>query len=108
MEDLLSLCIIVRNEHFQIELAFDYYSLLLDQCKLDVQGIENIARLYIRENNNKEASLFLKQAIILYPNYISLYTMYFEVTPRPDPELIKKFNINSPNYIHLSIYRNIN
>ncbi|MGF9915647.1 glycosyltransferase [Paenibacillus ehimensis] len=62
----------------QIELAFDYYSMLLQKNTLQATGYENIARLYLQQGEVIEGLEFLRTALTLNPNNIVSYTLFLQ------------------------------
>lgn len=61
----------------QYELAFDYYSMLLNSNQLDAKGLENIARLYIAQGDVNEGLEFIRKAIEREPDKLHLYSIYY-------------------------------
>ncbi|NQX70104.1 glycosyltransferase [Paenibacillus alba] len=59
----------------QYQLAIDYYSLLLLDDKLESSGYENLARLYLMQDEIKESLQFLRKAIELETNSLGTYTL---------------------------------
>ncbi|WP_256759105.1 glycosyltransferase [Cohnella sp. WQ 127256] len=56
----------------QYELALDYYSLMLKRGALTCQGYENLARLYIMQDEMAEGIAFAEEALELSPERIDL------------------------------------
>ncbi|MNC36740.1 hypothetical protein D3C75_852770 [compost metagenome] len=65
------------GDHFfreqQFDLAFDYYSLLLERNELHPKGYENIAQLYFVQEERDEALHFLAKGIDVHPGEFRLY-----------------------------------
>ncbi|MDO3678811.1 glycosyltransferase [Paenibacillus ehimensis] len=62
----------------QIELAIDYYSILINKNKLSGKGYENLAKLYILQGEYEEAFYFIKQALQLIAVPPSLYITFLQ------------------------------
>ncbi|GLI08706.1 glycosyl transferase family 2 [Paenibacillus tyrfis] len=62
----------------QIELAINYYSILINKNKLSGKGYENLAKLYILQGEYEEALYFIKQALQLIAVPPSLYFMFLQ------------------------------
>ncbi|MBU7317606.1 TPR domain-containing glycosyltransferase [Paenibacillus oleatilyticus] len=62
----------------QIDLAFDYYSMLLQRNALQATGYENIARLYLQQGEITEGLNFLKTALKINPTNIVSYTLFLQ------------------------------
>ncbi|WP_088833319.1 tetratricopeptide repeat-containing glycosyltransferase family 2 protein [Paenibacillus tyrfis] len=62
----------------QIELAIDYYSILINKNKLSGKGYQNLAKLYILQGEYEEALHFIKQALQLIAVPPSLYIMFLQ------------------------------
>lgn len=60
----------------QIELALDYYSMVLVKNELEAQGYENLGILYIAQGDIQEGLEFIEKAIELLPTKVTLYTTY--------------------------------
>ncbi|WP_217596230.1 glycosyltransferase [Cohnella sp. GbtcB17] len=73
---------------FQVELALDYYSLLLDQNQLGDNGYRNVGFLYIYQGNQEEGAAFLAQSIEMTPEDATSYPTFFKACQ--DQELRKK------------------
>lgn len=58
----------------QIELALDYYSMVLAKNELEGQGYENLGILYIAQGDLQEGLEFIEKAIKLQPPKVTLYT----------------------------------
>lgn len=72
------------GDHFfreqQFDLAFDYYSSLLNTQELHAKGYENIAQLYYVQQEKEEACNFLKKGIAVFPQEFRLYVKYYLVS----------------------------
>jgi glycosyltransferase involved in cell wall biosynthesis len=68
-------------EERQYELALDFYSPLFNQGRLSGKGYENVARLYLAQDEREEGLEFLLQAIERLPDRIDLYTLYLRHSP---------------------------
>ncbi|MCM3271415.1 TPR domain-containing glycosyltransferase [Paenibacillus elgii] len=60
----------------QIELALDYYSMVLAKNELEAQGYENLGMLYIAQGDLQEGLEFIEKAIELHSPKVTLYTTY--------------------------------
>lgn len=59
-----------------LDLAIDYYSILLDANELQAQGYVNLTFLHFNLDEVEKGSAFLQMAIELKPDEVSLYTIY--------------------------------
>ncbi|MFD2331490.1 glycosyltransferase [Cohnella sp. GCM10020058] len=73
---------------FQVELALDYYSLLLNQNQLGNNGYRNVGFLYIHQGDHAEGAEFLAHSIEMTPDDATAYPTFFKVCQ--DKELRKK------------------
>jgi glycosyltransferase involved in cell wall biosynthesis len=62
--------------HNQIELAVDYYALLIDAGLLQAAGYENLSLLYLNQGMNEDGLSFLKKAIEKNPRNPALYVRF--------------------------------
>ncbi|MFC5448778.1 tetratricopeptide repeat-containing glycosyltransferase family 2 protein [Paenibacillus aestuarii] len=60
----------------QLQLAIDYYSILLENDLLHVTGYENLAHLHFNQNDIEQGLAFLEKALELTPANIALYGIY--------------------------------
>lgn len=90
-----------------IELALDYYSLLLDQDKLLANGYENVGRLYLHQGEIEEGLGFLRKAIDLNTKNVRLYTVYLSYcVDKTQREQVKALFLNEfPQYKAIPIVR---
>lgn len=73
-----------------IEMALNYYSILLDNQAMETTGFYNLAMYYLYEGSDREEGLqFLAQAIELEPDHLPLYATWLEHCT--DKELNKKY-----------------
>jgi len=86
--------------HNQMELAVEYYSLLLSNNSIDALGFENLGFLYISQGIVDEGLQFLQSAIELAPKTPYLYTVFCNNCT--DSEIRQHFNSRFmdefPNY----------
>ncbi|GMX60377.1 hypothetical protein Elgi_71270 [Paenibacillus elgii] len=61
-----------------VEMAVEYYSILIDNNELDVVGNINLALLHLYEGDPQEGLRFLAQAIELEPEHMPLYGIWLE------------------------------
>lgn len=61
--------------HHQMELAMEYYSLLLNANEMDSLGYENLGFLYLSQQFNDEGLQFMEAAIELSPKKPHLYSV---------------------------------
>lgn len=62
--------------HNQIELAVDYYALLIDADLLQAAGYENLSLLYLNQGMKEDGLSFLKKAIEQNPRNPALYIRF--------------------------------
>jgi glycosyltransferase involved in cell wall biosynthesis len=84
----------------QVQIAFDYYSLLINNGKLSALGYENIGKLYLRQGDVEEGLSFIDNSLEINPNHPSLYTCYFEFSQDPLKTNLRlnKYQENFPQY----------
>ncbi|WP_152396377.1 glycosyltransferase [Paenibacillus guangzhouensis] len=93
----------------QIEIAFDYYSMLLEKDTLNATGYENIALYYLKSGNIPEALPFLKKALDLSPTKLHLYPILLRHIADQEDKLkySKKFNSLYPHYDGIAIIKDL-
>ena len=93
--------------HQQLELAFDYYSMSLQNNTLNALGYENIGLYYLNHDNATDAAEYLKKAIDLNPTRLSLYVRLLSNCPEKDHVQKYKLQFNRiyPQYTNLSIIK---
>ena len=84
----------------KIELAFDYYSMLLDKRQLSAIGCENVAQYYMNSGNTSDALEFIKMSLDQDPHRLHLYTKLLSNTTDKEDKLkySKLFNHYYPQY----------
>lgn len=89
--------------HNQMELALDYYGLLLEKGLLDADGYENLAMLYLSQGVSEEGLFFLKEAIERNPQNVSLYVrLLLHHPPHEERQAYRnRFFMQFPQYRHL-------
>ncbi|OPA75654.1 hypothetical protein BVG16_20170 [Paenibacillus selenitireducens] len=87
------------NQH--IDLGIDYYSTLLDNNQINLSGILNISRYYIKQGYLLDASDFIRNTIQLQPDHLTLYILYFLTSEHPTKRIVQQFYDLFPNYIQL-------
>ncbi|OPA75655.1 hypothetical protein BVG16_20175 [Paenibacillus selenitireducens] len=65
----------------QLNLAFDYYSMLIQKDKLDASGYANIGQYYLNTGNVFEAVEVFSKSIDLNPLVLKTYIKLFECSP---------------------------
>lgn len=73
----------------QYELALEYYSILLNKNTMAVKGFENLARLYLYQNDLEEGLEFLEQAIHITPSSLHLYILHLQYSHGEKQQTIK-------------------
>lgn len=79
--------------HNQLQLAIDYYSLLLNNDQLSGPGYYHLSRLYLAQGENEEGLEFLHSAIGRSPDQSSWYVRYMKWSPN-SPEkadIVKRY-----------------
>ncbi|TCZ76853.1 glycosyltransferase [Paenibacillus albiflavus] len=93
----------------RLELALDYYSLLLDAGELRAQGYVNLAFLHYNQGAMDEGLAFMQQAIELQPNEIALYTVL--CTNTQDHNVIETYKQKLfdqfPGYKDMELFRSL-
>jgi len=87
-------------DHQLIVLAINYYSILLDNGQINLSGVQNISRYYMRQNL-KEAADFIINCMKLHPDSLSLYILYFLSSEHPEHEMIQQFYHLFPDSVQL-------
>lgn len=101
----------LMGDHFfsqqQIQLAIDYYSVLLRDGQLSGKGYENLARLYIAQGDVEEGIDFLYQAIHANSKNPQLYPLYFNNCTNAEKrqEIMKIYNNQFPHYYSLNLIK---
>lgn len=92
-------------ERSQIQLALDYYSLLLKDGKLSGEGYEHLARLYLNDGETEEGLEFLLQAIMANPHNPQNYPLYLLNCKDPEHygEVLALYKKELPNYWALGL-----
>jgi len=92
-----------------LELALDYYSILLDANELEAQGYVNLAFLHYNQGALDEGLAFMQQAIELQPNEIALYTVL--CTNSQDRDIIERYKQKLfhqfPEYKDMELFRSL-
>lgn len=93
----------------QLQLAIDYYSILLSKNALGADGYENIAQLYLNQGDIDDGLDFLKKAIDLNPKKASLYINYLRHCKESDDreEYSRQFKKLFPQYIGIPIIKSL-
>ncbi|TCZ76852.1 glycosyltransferase family 2 protein [Paenibacillus albiflavus] len=92
--------------HHHLELALDYYSILLDSDELNAEGYEHLAHLHLNQGEKDDGLKFLGKASELRPDDIVLYTnMWLNCKDsltrlKYKNELFRKF----PHYVGIPIF----
>ncbi|WP_163852955.1 glycosyltransferase family 2 protein [Paenibacillus elgii] len=83
-----------------VEMAMEYYSILIDNNELDVVGYINLAMLHLYEGDPQEGLRFLAQAIELEPEHMPLYGIWLEHCTDADlnQKYKKQFDSYFPGY----------
>jgi glycosyltransferase involved in cell wall biosynthesis len=68
------------KERHQEELAFQYYSYLLDHDQLDIFSCTNLALYYFHRDSIDQAITFLEKAIEIKPNQKILYILLYNIS----------------------------
>ncbi|GJM82106.1 hypothetical protein HMSSN139_46020 [Paenibacillus sp. HMSSN-139] len=88
----------------QIQLAFDYYSALLQQNQLEYLGYMNIGFYYLSIGNDVEAVEFFKEAIINSPDKHELYPLVSSVlNPTDKVTMIEQYYSRFPQFRSIRI-----
>lgn len=87
----------------QIQLAFDYYSLLMQNEQLGALGYENIGKLYISQNDLEEGLSFLERSLEINPRNPSLYTHILTSCKSSEmtQQILNKFREQYPHYYNI-------
>lgn len=99
---------ILANRFFernQIQLAIDYYSLLLREDKLWGTGYEYLARLYLQDGEINEGLEFLTKAISESPQNPELYILFINACSDLSKynEMFQEYKLRFPQYWSLGL-----
>ncbi|MEC0227898.1 glycosyltransferase [Paenibacillus alba] len=84
----------------QVQLAIDYYSLLIQKEQLGALGYENIGKLYVSQGDLEEGLSFITKSLKINPRRPSLYIHFFEFCKHKDMtnELLNMYREQYPHY----------
>lgn len=93
----------------RLELAIDYYSVLLDNDQLAATGYENLARLYLSQGELADGLAFLAQAIDRNENRPSLYTLFLQYSDdaQAKASMMRRFAAKFPDGADLPFIREL-
>lgn len=92
-------------QHGQMQLAVDYYGLLLAGNQLSGPGYYNLAKLYIYQGDIEQGLQFLHSAIDRCPDQASWYIQYILISPQSPEraEIANKYRDNFYQYSSIEI-----
>ncbi|MFC5448779.1 tetratricopeptide repeat-containing glycosyltransferase family 2 protein [Paenibacillus aestuarii] len=100
-------------DHFysiqQLDLAIDYYSILLKEDLLHATGYENLSYLHFNQGDIENGLAFLERALGLQPNNMALYALYSKHAANDSKKKAynQQFIDNFPRYKDLPFIRSI-
>ncbi|NQX70106.1 glycosyltransferase family 2 protein [Paenibacillus alba] len=110
IEQLQPYYFIVANligDHFysqsQIQLALDYYSMLIQHEQLAAVGYENVGKLYVNQGDVEEGLAFVRKSIELNPYRPYLYVFYLAQCSDADlsKDVLDRYKEQYPHYYGL-------
>ncbi|BBI36138.1 glycosyltransferase [Cohnella abietis] len=89
----------------QLQLAVDYYSILIENDQIGGTGYYHLSLLYLNQGDIDDGLVYLQSAIKLTPNQATWYILYLknsQASPERD-NIIKKYKNEFHQYCHIPI-----
>ncbi|SCW58618.1 TPR repeat-containing protein [Paenibacillus tianmuensis] len=91
------------NQNY-IEMAINYYSILIENHEMEAMGYYNLSLVHLYEGKPQEGLHFLKQAIEIEPGHLPFYATWLEhcTDPELNAKYREKFNNLVPSCRHIN------